>query len=204
MISLSEKIDSTYKRIKYKLTPDSVNKRKYHLAYPWKYATNYKLKIDSAAIQTIYCTDSKEFIGDFKTQEEEHYGKIILTIKNVTVPTIIQLLSDEKTEAVVQSASITKDGIVTFKFLEPKKYLIKAIFDRNNNRKWDTGNLKNRIPPEEVMYYLSVVKVRSNWDIKDNWTLQSQPQFNKKIIDEELEAQKLKDKLKKHKKTSAF
>lgn len=203
-ISLFEKKDSIYKRIKYKLTPDSLNKRRYSLAHPWKYATNYKLHVDSAAIQTIYCTDSKEFKSEFKTQEEEHYGKIILTMKNVTVPTIVQLLSNNKNEAVVQSVRITKDGNVTFKFLEPMKYLIKAIFDRNNNGKWDEGNLKQRIPPEEVMYYLSVVKVRSNWDIKDSWILPTQPQFSKKIIDEELEAQKLKDKLKKRKKSSAF
>ena len=141
---------------------------------------------------------------EFKTQEEDHYGKIILTIKNVTVPTIIQLISDDKKESVIQSIPIKKDGPVTFKFLEPQKYMIKAIFDKNNNGKWDSGNLKKLLPPEEVMYYLSVVKVRSNWDIKDTWFLPRQAQLSKKIIDEELEAQKLKDKLKKHRKKSAF
>ena len=203
-IALFEKVDSTFRPIKYKLTPDSLNKRRYHLAHPWKYATNYKLVIDSAAIQTIYCADSRQLKELFKTQEEEHYGKIILNIANVTVPAIIQLLADDKKETVLQSYTLTKDGQVTFKFLEPKKYLLKCVFDRNNNGKWDSGNLKKRIPPEEVMYYLSVVKVRSNWDIKDNWTLPTQQLFSKKIIDEELEAQKLKDKLKKRKKTTAF
>jgi len=53
------------------------------------------------------------------------------------------------------------------------------------------------------MYYLEVVKVRGNWDAKKDWSLPTQ-QFSKKIIDEELEAQKIKDKLKKKKKTTAF
>ena len=203
-IVLYEKKDTTYKQIKFKLTPDSINKRKYEISHPWKYASKYKILIDSAAIQTIYCNYSKEIKQEFKTQEEEHYGKILLSIKNVTVPTLIQLLSNEKNEAVLQTIPVTKDGLITFRFLEPKKYLIKAIFDRNHNGKWDTGDLKKGIPPEEVMYYLSVVKVRSNWDIKDTWVLPSQPQFSKKIVDEELEAQKLKDKLRKHKKSSAF
>ncbi len=204
-ISLFEKKDTIYNAIKFKLRPDSLNKRRYQLSYPWKYGTEYKIKIDSAALFTIYNTYSKEVKTEFKTQEEEHYGKIILNIRNITGPTIIQLLSNEKSEKVIQSQSVTKDGPVTFKFLEPQKYVIKAIYDRNNNGKWDTGNLKEKIPPEEVIYYLSVVKVRSNWDNKDDWTLPAQQSFSKKIIDEELEAQKLKEKLKmKGKKRTAF
>ena len=202
-ISLFEKIDTLFTPIKYKLTPDSLNKRRYHLAHPWKYGTDYKLTIDSAAVKTIYNTHSKKLKEEFKTQEEDYYGKIIIDLKNITVPTIIELLTDEKDEKIVQSIPVKKSGPVTFKFLEPRKYLIKAIFDRNNNGKWDTGNLKKRIQPEEVMYYLEVVKVRGNWDAKKDWSLPTQ-QFSKKIIDEELEAQKIKDKLKKKKKTTAF
>ena len=202
-ISLFEKKDTIYTPISYKLTADSLNKRRYHLAHPWKYGTNYKLTIDSAALKTIYSTYSKKIKEEFKTQEEDYYGKIILNIKNVTVPTMIELLTDDKDEKIVQSIPLTKDELITFKFLEPRKYLIKAIFDRNNNGKWDTGNLNKKIQPEEVMYYLSVVKVRSNWENKDSWSLPTQ-QFSKKIIDEELEAQKIKDKLKKKKKSTAF
>jgi len=202
-ISLFEKIDTLFTPITYKLTPDSLNKRRYRLTHPWKYGTNYKLTIDSAAIKTIYNTDSKKLKEEFKTQEEDYYGKIVWNIKNITVPTIIQLLTDDKVENVVQSMRFTKDGILTFKYLEPKKYLIKAIFDKNNNGKWDTGDLKKRIQPEEVMYYLSVVKVRGNWENNDGWTLPTQT-YSKKIFDKELEEQKLKDKLKKKKKNTAF
>jgi len=202
-ISLFEKIDTIYTKISYKLTPDSLNKRRYHLAHAWKYATNYKLTIDSAAIKTIYNIYSKKLKEEFKTQEEEYYGKIILNLKNVTGPTIIELLTDDKDEKVVQSKRVSKDGLYTFQFLEPRKYLIKAIFDRNNNGKWDTGNLKKKIQPEEVMYYLEVVKVRGNWDAEKDWSLPTQ-QYSKKIFDKELEEQKLKDKLKKKKKNTAF
>jgi len=202
-ISLFEKIDTIYTKISYKLTPDSLNKRRYHLAHAWKYATNYKLTIDSAAIKTIYNIYSKKLKEEFKTQEEEYYGKIILNLKNVTGPTIIELLTDDKDEKVVQSKRVSKDGLYTFQFLEPRKYLIKVIFDRNNNGKWDTGNLKKKIQPEEVMYYLEVVKVRGNWDAEKDWSLPTQ-QYSKKIFDKELEEQKLKDKLKKKKKNTAF
>jgi len=204
MVSLFEKKDTIFNQIKYKITPDSLNKRRYLLAYPWKYGTIYKLTIDSAAIKTIYNTCSKKLKEEFKIQEEEYYGKIIMNIKNITMPTIIELLGDEKEEKVIRSIPVKKDSLITFEYLEPQKYLIKAIFDRNNNGKWDTGNLKKKIQPEEVMYYLSVVKVRSNWENKDSWTLPTQQSYSKKIIDEELEKQTLKDKLKKKKSTKAF
>jgi hypothetical protein len=202
-ISLFEKKDTIFYPVTYKIKPDSLNKRRYHLSHPWKYSTNYKLTIDSTSIKTIYNTYSKKLSEEFKTQEEEFYGKIILNLRNVTVPTIIELLTDEKEEKVVQSIPVTKDGLVTFKFLEPRKYLIKAIFDKNNNGKWDTGDLKKRIQPEEVMYYLEVVKVRGNWDAEKDWSLPTQ-QFSKKIFDKEIEEQKMKDKLKKKKKSTAF
>jgi hypothetical protein len=203
-IALFEKKDSLFSPIKFKITHDPLNKRRYLLTHPWKYGTNYRLTIDSSAIKTIYSVYSKKFKEDFKTQEEEYYGKIIINLQNVTGPTIIQLLGDEKNEKVFWSKRVTKDGTVTFDFLAPGKYLIKAIFDSNNNGKWDTGNLKKRIQPEEVMYYLSVVKVRSNWENKPDWTLPARQPFIKKIVDEEVEAQKLKDKLKKKKSTRAF
>ena len=202
-IELFEKKDTTYYPVSYKLNADSLNKRRYILKHQWKYGTNYKLTIDPAAITTIYSTYSKPLKQEFKIQDEEYYGKIILNLSNITIPTIVQLLSDEKDEKIYQSVIASKDGLITFKYLEPRKYVVKAIFDKNNNGKWDSGNLKKRIQPEEVMYYLSVIKVRSNWDNKDNWVLPPR-QFSKKIVDEEIEAQKLKDKLKKKKNTKAF
>jgi hypothetical protein len=75
---------------------------------------------------------------------------------------------------------------------------MKAIFDKNNNGIWDSGNLKEKIVPEEICYYQSVIKVRSNWDNKDTWSLPDPVSFMKKIIDEEVEAEKLIKKKKKN------
>lgn len=202
-IRLFEKIDTIYHSVQYRIFSDSLNKRRYHLSHPWKYATDYKLTIDSAAVTTIYQTDSKEIKEEFKTKEEEYYGKIIFKLTNISGPTIVQLLSDEKDEKVIQSKKIDKDETVTFEYLEPKKYLIKAFFDTNDNGKWDTGDLQKKVQPEEVIYYLSVIKVRGNWDNKNTWEMPVQA-YNKKIVDEELEAEKRKEQKKKKKSTKAF
>ncbi len=203
-ITLLEKRDTLFHPIKFVVKPDSINKRKFHIAYPWKYSTTYKLKIDSAAIVTIYCADSKAIKTEFKTQDEEHYGKLLLDMKNIYGPTIVQLLAADKKETVLQSMSLTKDQIVTFKFLEPTKYMLKVIFDRNSNGIWDHGSLKEKILPEEVDYYPTMIKVRSNWDIKETWNISRQRTYNKQIYDEEFELQKLKDLQNRRKKKSAF
>ena len=141
---------------------------------------------------------------EFKSQEEEHYGKLLLDMKNITSPTIIQLLAVDKRETVLQSKRISKDEVVTFKFLEPSKFMLKAIFDQNDNGKWDHGNLKERLSPEEVTYYPNVVKIRSNWDIKESWNIPKVPTYSKKIYDEELEQQRIKELQKLRKKKSAL
>jgi hypothetical protein len=203
-VKLFVKTDTIFTKTSFKIKPDSINKRRYIITHKWEFGTTYRLTIDSAAIRTIYNVPSNKFKSDFTIQEEEHYGRILTTLENVTGPTIIQLLTDSKEEVVLKSVKVTKSGEIIFPYLEPQKYLLKAIFDRNNNGKWDTGDLKKNEQPEEVLYYLSVIKVRANWDNRDTWVLPAQKTYSKKIVDEELELEKIKNKGKKPKKTSAF
>lgn len=203
-VALFIKKDSLYTHIPFKIRPDSVNKRKYIVSHKWEFESSYKLTIDSAAVWTIYNLPCTKFNSEFGIQDEEHYGKIVVNVQNVTGPTIIQLLNDSKDEQVMQSKTTNKSDTVVFRYLEPQKYMLKAIFDRNNNGKWDPGDLKKREQPEEVTYYLSVIKMRSNFELNPNWTLPAQKTYSKKIVDQELEEEKAKNKAKKPKKTSTF
>lgn len=196
-VKLFVKKDTTFFRISPRISKDSSSFRKYHISFPWEFATTYRLTIDSTALSTIYGLYGKEFKSDFKTQEEEHYGKIFVNVQNVKGPTLIQILDFNKDEPVLKTVSISKDQEVIFPFLEPKKYLLKAIFDKNNNGKWDSGSLKEKIEPEEVCYYQTVIKIRSNFEYKPSWTLPDPVSFRKKIVDEEAEAEKLNNKKKK-------
>lgn len=190
-VKLFVRQDTTYVEIEPRIRPDSTNGRRFRVSYPWAFDANYRLTIDSTALVTIYGLYAKTFKTDFKTQEEEHYGKIVFSVSNVKGPTLIQILDNGKEEKPVKELRIDKDQVVTIPFLDPKKYLMKAVFDRNNNGIWDSGNLDDQIEPEEVCYYLGVIKVRSNWDSQDNWTLPNPLTFRKIIVDAEVEAEKL-------------
>lgn len=196
-VGLFEKRDTSFFKIVPKIKIDSANFRRYHISYPWNFGTSYKLTIDSTALHTVYGLYGKAYKSEFKTQEEEHYGKIIFSIKNVKGPIIIQLLENSPTELLLKSIRINKDQEITIPFLEPKKFLMKAVFDRNDNGIWDSGSLKEKTEPEEVCYYLSVIKVKSNWDNQDTWSLPDPIGFRKKIIDADVEAEKLLKKKKK-------
>jgi hypothetical protein len=200
-IKLYGKQDTTFYRISPRIRKDSTSLRKYLINYPWKFAAAYRLTIDSTAMTTVYGLYGKAFKSDFKTQEEEHYGKIVVSVQNVKGPTLIQVLDFNKDEPVLKSIRIDKDQEVTIPFLEPKKYLMKAIFDRNDNGKWDSGNLKDKTEPEEVCYYQTVVKIRANWENKPAWTLPDPVSFRKKIVDEEAEIEKANNLKKKKKNT---
>jgi hypothetical protein len=195
-VRLYVKKDTTYFNISPKIKSDTANQRRFIISYPWEFGTSYRLTVDSTALHTIYGLYGKAVKTDFKTQEEEHYGKIICSIKNVIGPSIIQLLENTKEERVLKTIRINKDEVVTIPLLEPTKYLLKAIFDKNNNGVWDSGNLKTKQEPEEVCYYQAVIKVRSNWDNNFAWTLPDPEGFRKKIIDADVEAEKLNKKKK--------
>jgi hypothetical protein len=198
MFHLMIQKDTLFVPIDFAFGNDSNNIRKFNISHKWEFEATYQLKIDSAAIFSIYDLPSKTLETKFTIQSEDYYGKIIFDIQNVTGPTILQLLKDNETEDVLRSERIYEDQIVEFPYLKSQKYMVKVIFDSNDNGEWDTGNLIKNIKPEEVLYYEKVIKVRKNWEQKPIWKLPTIKIFDKKVIDEEAEKERL-EKLKKAK-----
>lgn len=57
---------------------------------------------------------------------------------------------------------------MVFTLLEPNTYMVRAIIDKNNNKKWDTGNFLLRQKPENIIYYQEELKVRANYFLEGN------------------------------------
>jgi uncharacterized protein (DUF2141 family) len=55
----------------------------------------------------------------------------------------------------------------TFKNIIPGSYNVKVIFDDNNNGIWDPGNIKTLTPPEKVLITKESIRVRANFELKD-------------------------------------
>jgi hypothetical protein len=173
---------------------DTNSIRKFFVEQNWKPDSRYIFQIDSAAARNIYGYPSKKVEEKFKIQKEEYYGKIFLAISGLNGPAIVQLLANNKDEKVLQKIQILEDGKIEFPYLKPDKYIIRLILDSNQNGKWDTGFLAEGLQPEEVVYFPKVIKVRSNFEYKENWEIKYEPDYKKELIDEDAEKDKARKK----------
>ena len=194
LIRLFEMDDTIKSQLPMVVEKDSNSIRKYYIEYDWKPNTNYAFEIDSAAARNIYGNPSNKVNQKFTTQKEDYYGKIIMEISNLRGPAIVQLLSNDETERILQKIQILEEGKIEFPYLKPEKYKIRMIIDSNQNGQWDTGYLADYLQPEQSMYFPKVIKVRSNFEYKESFTMDYDATIKKEIIDEDLEKEKLRKK----------
>ena len=102
------------------------------------------------------------------TKKIEDYGNIFIQlIYEESSEFILELLKDGK---VIRSYNKPiKDSNYSFKLLDPGKYFLRLIKDKNNNDKWDTGNYLKKIQPEEVIYFPFELELRANWDLNESF-----------------------------------
>ena len=185
MVHLYHVVDTIRTKLPIVVEQDSMSIRKFFINYPWEPEETYYFRIDSAAAKNIYGHPSRLVEQKFSIQEERYYGTITLDMQNLNGPAIVQLLSNNKDEKVLQKIQILEAGEITFPYLKPDKYKIKVIFDANKNGKWDTGYLGGGIQPERVAYYPKVLKMKGNFEFREPWRLEIDPNYGKDVIDEE-------------------
>ncbi len=151
----------------FKLTADSLQIRRYNLITEWLEAEEYRFTALPGAFEDIFGVLSDSLRLVFRTRAKDDYGSIVLNLSGVKGHLIVQLINDRGT--VIREAYTGEDTTITFDFLQPGQFRLKAIFDDNENRKWDTGNYLKGIQPERVLFYHSVIVTRANWSIEENW-----------------------------------
>jgi Bacterial Ig-like domain len=130
----------------------------------------YKIKMLPQAITTFFEQSKDTFRYRVSTKRITDYGSIFLTLKGVkSYPLIIELVNSRG--KVVQSQYVEKLRELSFRSLNPSKYFIRAIYDNNKNKKWDTGNFLERIQPEKVIYFPKQMDVRANWEVSEIFDL---------------------------------
>ncbi|WP_139957070.1 Ig-like domain-containing protein [Flavicella sediminum] len=101
-----------------------------------------------------------------KTLDIEDYATLEIGLKNIKkFPVLVDLITT-KGELVERQYSNEKTNFV-FNDITPNSYLIRVIFDSNNNKKWDSGNFLEKIQPENVVYFRKELKLRANWTVNE-------------------------------------
>jgi uncharacterized protein (DUF2141 family) len=144
-------------------------KSKLYLNFDQKFEQQYAIKILPSAISDAFGSVNDTLTYSLRTKKLEDYGVINLEVLNVTSPIIIQVITEK--DELIASEKISSDQIISFKNLLPKEYIVRAIFDDNENGKWDTGNFLLKIDPEKVIYFEKILKLRANWDANEIFTL---------------------------------
>lgn len=160
------------------LMPDSAMLRRYNLPVAWQPGEKYRLTLDSLAVTGIYGLHNKDYKLEFRTKTPEDYGNITFDVTDLAVAgdslrLMVELLDQQ--DKPVQTRPLQPDGSVTFTFLNPATYFARAYIDRNANGKWDTGNLRDSVQPEDVFYYPKKLTLRKNWDIAQEWSIFGTP-----------------------------
>jgi hypothetical protein len=167
--NLRKLVDTLEVNVPFQLTADSINPRKYVLAFENLETFTYKYDIFPGFFTDIYGNSNDSISAMFNSQSLDYYSKISLNIMNDSVPVIIQLINDK--DVVLREYNPKEENPIVMEYIKPAKYRFKAIFDINENGKWDTGNYDEKIQPESVKFYKAELDVKSKWERELEWDL---------------------------------
>lgn len=132
--------------------------------------TRYTLLIPDSSIFDWNGLYNDEIVTKFSTKPLSDYGILILSISlQIEQSIILQLINDK--DEVIKKDLFTSDTVITYNYLDPGKYKLKAVFDANNNGKWDPGNYLKKIQAERVIFFNKELEIRANWDIEEEWEM---------------------------------
>ena len=106
----------------------------------------------------------------FSTKALADYGNLKINLKTVKFYPIIVELTDNNGKIIATEYSESNPAI-EFLLVEPKKYLLRVIYDENKNKQRDTGSYLENRQPEEVIHYPTEIDVRANWDVNQDFDL---------------------------------
>ena len=156
---------------------DSANlsEKQFIVKYKWRQNSNYILTFEEGTFTDIYGDKNKKTFRKLQLDKPENYSTLTLT---VTVPDtgkayIVELMNDQKD--VLRSTPIHGNTSIIYKNFITGKYRVRVIYDDNDNGKWDSGNVKKRIQPENIWVNKEIIALRPNWEQQTAITIPKEP-----------------------------
>jgi len=157
-------IEDTTAQTNFQLSLDNENARRAYLRYRWRPKRTYVLELQEGAFIGQFGELSKSGQRKFTFDDSGNYGDIVLDIKLPDSNSyIVEVIKEDKSQ-VIKAHVINQSQKISYKQLPGQNYTVRVVYDENGNRKWDTGNLKNKTQPEQLWYWNKVITVRPNWE----------------------------------------
>jgi len=157
----------------FQLIESEKDNRTFYFISNFKESEKYSISAPDSSVVSMYNSVSDSLFINGNAQRYAHFGSLNLVIefdeKMFKGSPILEIYFSNK-KLFKRIANLDKKNLV-FDNLEPDKYTLKLIDDKNNNQKWDTGNYLEMVQPEKVYQYNQEIDVRSNWDLDIKWTV---------------------------------
>ncbi|POY39735.1 hypothetical protein C3L50_07855 [Flavobacterium alvei] len=155
------------------------------------FSQNYTFKMLPGAMTDYLEKTNDTLIYRLSTKELEDYGNLKVNLQNVKrFPVMVQLTN--QAGDVVATEYTETNTKVEFNLVEPALYLLRAIYDNNKNKEWDSGNYLEKRQAEEVVYLSKEIDIRANWDVEQVFDLSIPytPEPKKKVDKNKVEKKK--------------
>jgi len=137
-------------------------KKELKLHTNWKENSVYTLRLLKGFVHDSLGADAMPSRYTFHTKQDEDYAKlhIHLPTKYFGKTFIFVLLKDNDT---IYHRTVT-DTLIHFTRLQPGTYTLRIIVDKNQNGKWDHGNVFSHLQPEKVIPYDRSIILKAGWE----------------------------------------
>lgn len=171
-VRFSEMVDTVWNPVPFKIVPDSTDllKRR-RIDYSWVPGAKYKIEIDTLAANTPYNIWNRPFAQELTAAKEEDYSSLRFLIPGTDSLQLVVELLNGSDNPVAQAIKPVGQESVDLRYLRPGDYYARLYVDANLNGKWDTGNIPDKIQPEDVYYFAKKLSLKKNWDIEQTWML---------------------------------
>ena len=143
-------------------------RNQYFISFKKAERQNYRLTVLPGAFTDFFGRENDTITSSFRTPALSDLGNLTLNLLGIQEFPVIVQMTTEKGEIIAEQYS-TGNTSVSFNNIKPGKYRIRLIYDRNENKVWDTGSFIGRRQPETVVYFPGVLDVRANWDVSENF-----------------------------------
>ena len=130
----------------------------------------YSITLSDGALTDYLGNTNDSIVFKQQVKPTADFASLNLTLANADeFPLLIELVN-EKFE-VVKQTYLESNSPVFFEYINPGNYFIRLIMDQNKNKIWDPGNFLDKLAPEKVVYYPSIIELRANWNWSETFTL---------------------------------
>lgn len=157
-------LEDSVSKTTFTLTKDAGSFKKFTLKYRWRQGSRYQVAFNEGSFVNIYGDKNTRLLKNFTIDKPENYGTLTLHVNlpDSTKNYVVELMDKQK--VVLRSDILKKSGAIIYTKFNAADYRVRVIYDANGNGRWDSGNVKKKLYPENIWIFPKIITIRPNWE----------------------------------------